>query len=133
MISSPTTSPTTHTVTRHTAPRTHAASFATCHARGRTALPGTAHGDGQGSLHQVDALLSNPLLESTAVASSLRLASAHEQILYVVALADRTPLPDQSVDLVTVASAFHWLDFPRFFDEVRRVARPNGILAVWGY
>ena len=34
---------------------------------------------------------------------------------------------------MTVASAFHWLDFPRFYDEVRRVAKPNGILAAWGY
>ena len=47
--------------------------------------------------------------------------------------ADRTPLPDGSVDLVTVATAFHWLDFPRFYGEVRRVAKPDGILACWGY
>ena len=73
------------------------------------------------------------MLESTAVRQQLALASAHEQILYVVAMADQTPLPDQSVDLVTVASAFHWLDFPRFFDEVWRVAKPNGILAAWEY
>ena len=56
-----------------------------------------------------------------------------KQITYVVAPADRTPLPDGSVDLVTVASAFHWLDFPRFYAEVRRVAKPDGILAAWGY
>ena len=63
----------------------------------------------------------------------LALASAHEQITYVVAHAERTPLPDGSVDLVTVASAFHWLDHEKFFAEVRRVARPGGILAAWGY
>ena len=40
---------------------------------------------------------------------------------------------DGSVDLVTVATAFHWLDFPRFYGEVRRVAKPGGFLAVWGY
>ncbi len=60
-------------------------------------------------------------------------ASTHKQITYVVALADRTPLPEGSVDLVTVATAFHWLDFPRFYGEVRRVAKPDGILAAWGY
>jgi ubiquinone/menaquinone biosynthesis C-methylase UbiE len=63
----------------------------------------------------------------------LALAPSHRQIIYTVALADRTPLPDGSVDLVTVASAFHWLDFPRFYAEVRRVAKPGGILACWGY
>ena len=61
------------------------------------------------------------------------MAPKHERINYVVSLADRTPLPDGSVDIVTVASAFHWLDFPRFYSEVRRVAKPDAILAAWGY
>ena len=34
---------------------------------------------------------------------------------------------------MTVATAFHWLDFPRFYAEARRVAKPDGILACWGY
>ena len=34
---------------------------------------------------------------------------------------------------MTVASAFHWFDFSRFYAEVRRVAKRDGILAVWGY
>ena len=34
---------------------------------------------------------------------------------------------------MTVASAFHWLDFPRFYGEVRRVVNRDGILAGWGY
>ena len=37
------------------------------------------------------------------------------------------------MDLVTVASAFHWLDFSRFYAEVRRVAKPGAVLAGWGY
>ena len=60
-------------------------------------------------------------------------AHPHPKVTYLIAPADRTPLPDGSVDLVTVASAFHWLDFPRFYGEVRRVAKPDGILACWGY
>ena len=51
----------------------------------------------------------------------------------MVALASRSPLGSGSVDLVTVASAFHWLDCTSFFAEVRRVAKPGAILAVWGY
>ena len=59
-------------------------------------------------------------------------AHPHPKVTYLVAPAERTPLPDGSVDLVTVATAFHWLDFPRFYGEVRRVAKPDGILARWG-
>ncbi len=60
-------------------------------------------------------------------------AHPHPKVTYLVSPAERTPLPDGSVDLVTVATAFHWLDFPRFYGEVRRVAKPDGILACWGY
>jgi SAM-dependent methyltransferase len=38
-----------------------------------------------------------------------------------------------SVDLVTVAQALHWLDLGRFWQECRRVSKPGGIIAVWGY
>ena len=41
--------------------------------------------------------------------------------------ADRdTGLPDQSVDLVTAAQAFHWFDGPAFARECRRILRPGG-------
>lgn len=38
-----------------------------------------------------------------------------------------------TVDLVTVAQAFHWLDATRFMDKVVAVTKDNGILAVWNY
>lgn len=50
-----------------------------------------------------------------------------------MATAENTPIPDHSVDLVTVAQAAHWFDPDAFHDEVRRVARGNAVLAVWGY
>ncbi|HBO3166743.1 TPA: methyltransferase domain-containing protein [Pseudomonas aeruginosa] len=40
---------------------------------------------------------------------------------------------DASADLVTVAQAAHWLDLPRFYEEVRRVARADAILALVTY
>jgi ubiquinone/menaquinone biosynthesis C-methylase UbiE len=52
---------------------------------------------------------------------------------YLVAPAEQSPLPDASADLVTVAQALHWFDVERFHAEVRRVLRPGGILAEWGY
>ena len=60
-------------------------------------------------------------------------ARPRDNVQYRVAPADAAPLADGSVDLVTVAQALHWFDLPRFYDEVRRVARPDGIIAVWCY
>ena len=34
---------------------------------------------------------------------------------------------------MTVAQALHWFDLTSFYREVRRVAKPGGILAVWCY
>jgi hypothetical protein len=34
---------------------------------------------------------------------------------------------------VTIAQALHWVDIPDFWREVRRVTRPGGVIAVWGY
>jgi SAM-dependent methyltransferase len=56
-----------------------------------------------------------------------------ENVQYRVAPADGAPVADASVDLVTVAQALHWFDLPRFYHEVRRVARRDGIVAVWCY
>ncbi len=52
---------------------------------------------------------------------------------FVAAAAEAAPLRDGCVDLVTVSAAVHWFDRPRFYAEVRRVARPGAILAVWSY
>jgi SAM-dependent methyltransferase len=45
-------------------------------------------------------------------------------------IAEQIPLPDASVDAVTVADAFHWFDQARALLEIRRVLRPGGGLAV---
>lgn len=40
------------------------------------------------------------------------------------------PVPDASVEVVTVAQAFHWFDAPAALAEVARVLRPGGRLAL---
>ena len=42
--------------------------------------------------------------------------------------AEALPLPDGTVDAVTVAQAFHWFDPPVALAEMRRVLRPGGHL-----
>ena len=50
-----------------------------------------------------------------------------------VALAEAAPLASRSVDLVVAAQALHWFAVDAFFDEVRRVARRDGVFAAWSY
>ncbi|TRW79833.1 methyltransferase domain-containing protein [Mycolicibacterium sp. 018/SC-01/001] len=46
--------------------------------------------------------------------------------------AEEIPLPDNSVDAVLVAQAWHWFDRERALEEVARVLRPGGRLGlVW--
>jgi SAM-dependent methyltransferase len=46
--------------------------------------------------------------------------------------AEEIPLPDRSVDLVTVASAWHWFDPKRASLEVARILRPAGrLFTMW--
>jgi SAM-dependent methyltransferase len=68
-----------------------------------------------------------------ASAAQVAAAEPHVRITYEVAPAEASPLDGGSVDLVTVAQALHWFDLERFHSEVRRVLRPGGVLAEWGY
>lgn len=60
-------------------------------------------------------------------------ALARTNIHYWTARAEASGLPDNSIDLITVAQAAHWFDQTRFHAEVRRVAKAGGLLAIWTY
>jgi len=55
-----------------------------------------------------------------------------ENIFYSVA-GETTSFTDKSFDLICVAQAIHWFDRARFYEEVKRVAKPDALLAIWGY
>ena len=54
-------------------------------------------------------------------------------IVYSISRAEKTSFPSDHFDLITVAQAIHWFDFNLFYDEAKRVARPDCIMAIWGY
>lgn len=68
-----------------------------------------------------------------ASAEQIAVAEQHPKVEYAVAPAEACPLPDASADLVLVAQALHWFNHGRFYAEVRRVAKPGGIIAATCY
>jgi SAM-dependent methyltransferase len=68
-------------------------------------------------------------------ASGAQIAEAlpHERVTYRIESAYESSLPGSRVDLIAVAQAAHWFDHDRFHAEVRRVLRPQGIIAIWAY
>jgi SAM-dependent methyltransferase len=52
---------------------------------------------------------------------------------YHICEAGKTPFPDNSFDLITCATAVHWFRFEAFFDEMKRVAKNDGVFACWAY
>lgn len=61
-------------------------------------------------------------------------AIAKDNIIYQIGAAeDMSQFKDHTVDMVAVATAFHWFDHDLFFKEVKRVLKHNGTLAIFGY
>lgn len=73
------------------------------------------------------------VLACDASASQLAHAQPCPRVTYLCSAAETLPLPAAALDLLTVAQAVHWFDLDRFYAEARRVLRPGGILALWGY
>lgn len=60
-------------------------------------------------------------------------ADKRPNIFYAPSQAEKTEIEDNSINLVTVAQAAHWFDLPKFYDEVLRVCKPDGMIAIWAY
>jgi ubiquinone/menaquinone biosynthesis C-methylase UbiE len=54
-------------------------------------------------------------------------------IEFRVEQAESTSIVSHTIDLITVGVAVHWFDFDPFYAEVRRVAKPGAVIAVWTY
>lgn len=73
------------------------------------------------------------VLATDASPQQLERAQPHPRVTYRRALASESGLADQSVDLVTAATALHWFDLEPFYAEARRVGKPHALLAAWSY
>lgn len=73
-------------------------------------------------------------VEATDISEAqLKNATKKENIRYTVVPAEQTSFPDNSFDLITVATAYHWLDWKAFYNEATRVGKQGCIVAAWAY
>ncbi|MCI0490135.1 MAG: class I SAM-dependent methyltransferase [Blastocatellia bacterium] len=90
-----------------------------------------ATGNGQAALGlaaHFDQIIATDLSEK-----QLSNAVRHERINYLISPAENVDIESDSIDLITVAQALHWLDFDGFYKEAHRVLRRDGVIAVWAY
>lgn len=88
-------------------------------------------GNGQAAVCLADYF--DEVIATDASEQQIAHAIPHKQVSYRVRPAEDSGLEAGSVDLITVGQALHWFDLKRFYAEVRRVLRSEGMLAVWCY
>ena len=60
-------------------------------------------------------------------------AKKHPRVQYSVGTSEDVRFDDRSMDLICVAQALHWFDYERFWPQVLRLLKPNGIFCAFGY
>lgn len=98
---------------------------------GKDAAWDCATGNGQAAVEL--ARYFNKVMATDMSEKQLQQAPAHPNIQYATATAEQTSFVDNSFDCITVAQAYHWFNFDAFHKEVVRVAKPNAVVAIWGY
>lgn len=90
-----------------------------------------ATGNGQAAVELANVFTC--VIATDASESQIANAEARRGVEYRVAPAEESNLASQSFDLVFVAQALHWLNHDRFYPEVRRVLKQNGVFAASAY
>ena len=62
-----------------------------------------------------------------------RLQNKFKNVYYQMGGAEKIKMGNKSVDLVVSGMSAHWFDFPKFFDESKRILKPSGCLSIFGY
>ncbi len=90
-------------------------------------------GCGSGQLSAVLGEVFESVVATDASAAQIAAATPHPAVRYAVAPAEASGLDDGSVDCAVAAQAVHWFDLDAYYQEVRRVARPGGLIALVTY
>ena len=73
------------------------------------------------------------VIASDASENQIKNKFERKNILYKVFPAEKANIPNNLIDLITVAQGLHWFNFEKFYSEVRRVAKKGAIIAAWSY
>jgi SAM-dependent methyltransferase len=98
---------------------------------GRDLVWDCATGNGQAAVELASVF--DRVMATDASENQIANAEPQQRVEYRVAPAEENDLPTNSFDLVMVAQALHWLNHDRFFPEVRRLLRNNGVFAASAY
>lgn len=90
-----------------------------------------ATGNGQAAIGLVPYF--NKIIATDPSSSQIEHAEQNPKIEYRIATAENSGLETNSIDLLTVATAIHWIDTPKFYPEAKRIIKNGGVLAVWTY
>ncbi|HZH11335.1 MAG TPA: class I SAM-dependent methyltransferase [Microvirga sp.] len=104
--------------------------LASCCAARETALD---VGCGTGQLSVLLTERFDRVIATDASPQQIEKAEAHEKVEYRVAPAEKSGLPDHSVDLIVAAQAAHWFNLEAFYAEARRIGKPGAVLALVTY
>lgn len=90
-------------------------------------------GAGNGQFTQLLVPYFEQIVATDLNSQQLQQASYFENVSYQVQQAEKTSFADQSFDLITVAQSIHYFDADRFYAEVMRTLKKDGVLAVLGF
>ncbi len=90
-------------------------------------------GCGNGQVAGILAIYFKEVIATDISARQIEHAIQKPNVQYRLLPAEKTNIPNKSVDLITVAQAIHWFNIDEFYHEVRRVSHNGTILALWCY
>jgi SAM-dependent methyltransferase len=90
-------------------------------------------GTGNGQVATILAQKFYQVIATDISSAQLAHATQNENVVYLQGAEQIQEIKSGTVDLITVAQAVHWFDREKFYKEVRRVATPHALLALWGY
>ncbi len=90
-----------------------------------------ATGTGQSAIGLSDYF--SEIIATDASRTQIENANKTRGVTYHVATAENSKIESNSIDLITVAQAFHWFNIDAFSKEANRVLKAEGIIAIWTY
>jgi len=90
-----------------------------------------ATGSGQSAIELADYF--STIIATDASSTQIKNAEKKSGINYFISTAEDCAIKSNSVDLITVAQAFHWFNHDAYIKEVNRVLKVDGLITIWTY